>query len=320
MQDEVAVLEAVEDASASPVEELQPGIGRDPQSGRFIRENWVDDSVDTAPTLVQAEAEEVEVAEDLESEVDSSPADVEAVDENADNEPEYGVKTQARIDELTGNFRSTQRLYEQTLAKLDEANAALAAVPEVQEPLKTLEDFGYDGAAFSEYIMGESTKRTESSVRKILQEHDSKRSSNNDATAFQEAESKFAEKHDDYNQKVYGEVDGLRGWEATDVMAREIRLTENGHELAYHLATNPDIATKVARMPERSAVLEMDKIHRKLEAGKTEIKTAKGKVTKAPPPPPKLVGGDAGIKPKGYHDGMSDAQFDAQRRKEIANR
>ena len=168
--------------------------------------------------------------------------------------------------------------------------------------------------------MGESTKRTEASVRKILQEHDLKRGSKEDATAFQEGERKFAEKHADYDQKVYGEVDGLRGWEANDVMAREIRLTENGHELAYHLATNPDIATNIARMPERTAVLEMDKIHRKLESGKAEIKTAKEKVSNAPPPTPGLKGGDAGIKSTGYHEGMSDAKFDAMRRKEIANR
>ena len=321
MNEVLAVLETAEDADASSEEEVQlRQPGRDPKTGQFVPTGYVDDSIDTSPLVVEAEAEEPEPDEEPESEVDSSPTVDDADDENADNEPEYGERTQARIDELTGNFMSTQRLYEETLAELDKAKAALAAVPKVVEPLKTLEDFGYDGAAFSEYILTESAERAKSVVKETLQEYDSTRSSQQNATAFREAEQKFAEKHADYDQKVYGEVDGRRGWEANDVMAREIRLTENGWELAYHLATHPDIASKIMKLPERSAVLEMDKLHRQLESGKAEVRTAKKKVTKAPPPPPSLKGGDAGIKPKGYYEGMSDAEFDAMRRKEIAHR
>jgi len=324
MSEEVADLEQqVEtDASASSEEEVQGALrGRDPHTGRFIPADYVDDSIDTAPAIpVEAEAEEVEVVEEPESEVESSPTDVEAVDENAEDDPDYGVKTQTRIDELVGNYRGEQRINEELRSELAKANEALAAIPEQREPLKTFEDFAFDSEKYSAYIRDEAKKDTETLVRSILREHDADRGAQNGATEFRKAEGKFAEQHTDYNQKVYGEVDGLRGWQATDVMAREIRMTENGHELAYHLANNPDIADKLARMPERQAVLAMDKIHRTLEAGKAEVRAAKGKTSKAPPPTPKVKGGDAGPKPTGYHDGMSDAQFDAMRRKEIANR
>ncbi len=57
MEEAVADLDQQVDADASPVEALSPGIGRDPGTGRFVRENWVDDSIDTSPIPVEAEAD-----------------------------------------------------------------------------------------------------------------------------------------------------------------------------------------------------------------------------------------------------------------------
>jgi hypothetical protein len=42
-------------------------------------------------------------------------------------------------------------------------------------------------------------------------------------------------------------------------------------------------------------------------------------VSDAPPPPPKIPAGDAGLE-KGFEEGMSDAAFAKMRGKQIANR
>ena len=324
MNEEVAVLEPQADADASPEEEVVQlrHQDRDPTTGQFVpnRGGYVDDSIDTAPVLVEAEAEEVEVAEEPESEVDPSPTDDDAVEEIAEDDPPETSRFQSRIDELTGNFRETQRINDDLQRQLAEANERIAAIPEVREPLKTLEDFDYNGAEYSEYIMGESAKRAEDTVNDVLRRDQAKRDAQDQESAFRKAETEFAKTVKDYNQKVYGEVDGRRGWEASDTMAQEIQEASNGHEMAYYLASNPDKASEIFRMPERRQVKEMDRLHLRLKAEASKAVTEKAKVSNAPPPTPKLkTGGDAGIN-RGYHEGMSDADFDKMRRKEIANR
>jgi len=319
MNDEVAVLEPQADADASPNEVLQPGIDRDASTGRFIRSRYVDDSVDTAPEIEEPEGEPVEVEVELESEADPSPADDDAVDEIADDSPVETPGVQSRIDEITGKFRQTERIAQDLQAKLDEANAKLAAIPVKQEPMKTLEDFAFDGAAFTEYVMEESAKRAESTVERVMQKHQAKASAEQSQQGFREREKAFAGEHSDYFDMVYGETNGLRHWSASDAMASEIQILGNGHEIAYHLAKNPDIASEMAALSPRETVIAMDKLSTRI--GNAAKKSAEKVVTKAPPPPPKLkTSGDAGIKQKGYHEGMTDAQFDAMRRKEIANR
>lgn len=317
MIEEVAVLEPQEDADASSEETIQiRQPGRDPKTGQFVPVGYVDDSIDTSPTL-EAEAEE-EPEEEPESEADPSPAVDDADDKSAEVDPDLSPSAQARIDEVIGNYRGEQRKNADLQLQLDEANANRAK-PEV-EPLKTFEDFGFDGPAYSAYIMERSMEAADARVGELLEKHTAKQDVLKQGESFKQAEDEFAKQHPDYHQKVYGEVDGIRTWAASDAMAQEIRLADNGQALAYHLASNPDIADKITAMSPRDTVVAMFKLSGSLREASAKVKAEKDKVTKAPPPPPKLKGGEAEIKTTGYHDGMTDAQFDAKRRKEIANR
>lgn len=297
MQDESAVLEPQEDAS---------------ESSEDNKDTSVDTSIDTSEA--EAEVEEVEVEQEIEAE--SSTADEENVEEKTPD-PEYGEKVKQRIDKLTENFRSSERQSAEKDLEIAELHKKLEAVEPKSEPFKTLEDFEYDNTQYQSYMATEIDKRATSAAEKVARGFQTKVDTESKESAFRIREKEFAADHPDYEKLVYGEVDGQRGWQASEFMARELVLSEMGEELTYHLASNPDIASEIARLPDRETVRRMARLEDQLiaEQAKAKEKT----VSKAPPPTPKIPSGSSGLQ-KGFYEGMSDKDFDKERRKQIANR
>ena len=301
MQDESAVLEPQDDASASA--ELDERFGKSVDTGAEVTEE---------PVEAEAEAEETET--EPESEVDSSPAEEEDLEEKTDPQPgdiEYTARVKERIDELTGKYRELDRASaakDQEIAALRE-QLAQARPPE--EPFKTIEDFDYDQLKWQEYIAGEVTRRAETAAERVAKGVQFDVELQRREQEFADRERKFAE-----TVKDYDEVAKAPSLRISESMATVMKGQENGPELAYYLGNEPEKSARIASLPPEAAGFELGLISAYLAAEKA--KARQKPVTKAPPPPPKIKAGDAGLT-KDPAD-MTDREFRKWREKQIANR
>ena len=267
------------------------------------------ESVDTS---VESASPDTEVdAEVQESEAESTPA-VEADKEKAN-------PFEKRIKQLTDKVRSGKQASDAQLFELRQENerlqTELGSRPETQEPLKTLEDFDFDDAKHREYLDQRTATIAEKAAANAVGKVQTQLESGQVEQGFRARETTFEATVDDYVDVVYGEKDGQRNWAASPEMADELRLSEIGPEMTYHLAKNPELASELSTLSPRETVRRMTLLESNL---KTEMSKKGKSVTEAPDPPPKIPAGDKGLE-KDPSD-MSDAEFAKWRGKQIANR
>ena len=252
----------------------------------------------------KAEAK-AEASEDKEHEADPPPADKEKVEEKP--EP----KLQGRIDKLTRRFRESERETAQVRVENAELQKKLDERPE-PKATKTLEDFEFDDNKYRDYLFSEAESRAEKAAERIARTYQDKTRDEVVDEKYASKEKTFAATVDDFHDSVYAET-----LKISAAMADEIRLSEIGPEMAYHLAKNPEVSSEINALSPRETVRRMTLLEADLKAEKA--KAEKKEVSKAPPPTPGIKAGDAGIE-KGFREGMSDAEFAKLRRKQIANR
>jgi len=296
MQEAVADLEPQTDASESS------------ETG------YVDRSIDTsiAPEPVEAESEVKEVEPEIEA--DSSPAEVEVLEEKADPpdpDAEFGEKVKKRIDEVTGKWRESDRKLTARDLEIEDLRAKLQAVPQpAEEPFKTLADFEYDEGKYQAYMATEIPRRATVATEQAMQGYESQEQAKVIDEKFAESEAEFAKTVEDYKDVVYDP--SLR---ISPAMANVFK-DNAAPELAYFLGNNPDIASDLSALSPEDAGFKMGIQFAELQAAKAAAKPKK--VTKAPPPAPKIKAGDAGMT-KDPAD-MSDSEFRKWREKQIASR
>lgn len=233
--------------------------------------------------LEQTEVDaEVNDSEDQESEAESPPADEENVEEKTN-------PLQERIDKLTKRFRDEERARLEREEEIKQLREQLASKP---KEAKTLADFEYDEGKYQSYLFEEAERRAVEAAERVAKNYEGKARDSELVSKFEAGEQEFSKTVKDYHDKVYGEVNGSRRWVASKVMADEIRSSEMGPEIAYYLASNPDIALDIAKMPERGAVRELALLEVKLKAEKKVEK----KVSEAPPPPTKIKASEPGLR------------------------
>jgi len=271
-----------------------------------VEETYVDKSIDTGALPVK----EPEVVKQPEA-VDAKP---EVIETEKDG---FG----SRIKELTDKVRTVKQesdaqLFEER-AENERLRKELDGRPAVQEAAKTLEDFEFDESKFRSYL----DERTHDIATKAGEAAGSKFQTQANAqqveSGFRSKEAEFEAETKDYSSVVYGEVNGQRSWQASATMADEIRLSDIGPQLGYHLAKNPDLAAEISALSERAAIRRMTQLESSL---KSEMSKKPKTVSDAPPPPPQVKSGDAGLSKNIDDPGLSDAQFAKMRRKQIANR
>lgn len=255
--------DAVTDADAS----VEPGFTP-----------WKEDVGEVEANPTEPEQEETE----LQSEAESSPAvednDEEKTQKAEEAEPKDDKNgVQKRIDDLTRQWRTEQREREALEKEIQELRAKRAE----SEEIKTLADFEYDDAKYQRYLFSEATKRAEAAAERKLKNHDTEVSEQRARQEFAKREQAFTKEVKDYQQVVYRE--DLR---VTDAMKAEIMDSELGPEIAYYLGKNPDVADRIASLPERQSIREMVKLESRIEGEKR--KAAAKKVSEAPPPPSKI--------------------------------
>lgn len=189
-------------------------------------------------------------------------------------------KAQKRIDELTWKAHQREREAEYW------RNLALQAQPQpqkepepVSEKLPSLEEFGYDEAKYQAALIQYATQKAESVVEKRLSQAEQQRAEQQRMGTFAERQREFAKSVPDFEERVLKDPT----LPITAAMRDVIVDSESGPEIAYYLATNRELADRIARLPAHMAALEMGRIEGRLSAQKV---VAKKPVTQAPPPPP----------------------------------
>ena len=252
------------------------------------------------------------VEENVAAEVDAEPKVVEEPEKDG-----FGN----RIKELTDKVRTQKQESDAQLFEIRAENERLQkeleSRPAVSEPLKTLEDFEFDEVKYRAYL----DERTHEIATKAGEAAGSKFQVKANAeqieSGFRRKEAEFEAETKDYSSVVYGEVNGQRSWQASAVMADEIRLSDIGPQLGYHLAKNPDVAAEIAGLSDRAAIRRMTLLESNL---KSEMSKKPKTVSDAPPPPPQVKSGDAGMSKSLDSPDLSDAEFAKMRRNQIANR
>lgn len=203
-----------------------------------------------------------------------------ATDEQA---PKPKPTAKDRIDELTAKRREAEREAEYWKAKALQAPTTPAtapqAAPEEQEPNPQDYEHGELDAGFiRDHATFHATKAFEARLEKLNQE----RSAQAAQTAWQAKEQAALTRLPDYEDKV------SRGqWACSQDMATAIKESDVGPDLAYHLASNPDEARRIAALSPHSQIREIGR----LEAQLTPASRPQAKVvTDAPDPSPALKG------------------------------
>jgi len=252
-----------------------------------------------------AEAPEPAASDELEAsspEIEDSPAE----------ETEQTVKSEEsrRIGELAWKQREAERIAQKATQEAEYWRQQ-AQKPDEVEPDKTLADFDYDEDAFRTHLFDQATKRAEKAAteaaRREIEQDNSQREQQARQQAYLKREQEYAGTLDDYwdvarsdsvivNQDMYNALIG----------------SEHGPAILYYLGKNLDIADSISRLPVAEAAMEIGKIEARLTSQKPAT------VTKAPPPPSQIKGLDPVINKN--PDDMTQAEFNAHRRKVIAQR
>lgn len=266
----------------------------------------------------------------------SEESDDGELDENADGEAASGEQQgkprkkggwQRRIERLE---RENALLREKSLATPQKPQEKPAAKVEAK-PRPKADDFESNEdfvEALADWKLDERDRKTAEKAKKD-QEAEQKSKAEADyhkkAKEFSEKCLEFAEEHDDYDE-VMANVDDIQ---LSETVQDFFLSTENGHELAYELAKDPDELERICLLPEWAAKRALKKIGEKLAVqsdGETAEKPSKEKpvekkevkTSKAPPPikPVKAGGGTRGEKSI-YDDDIPFDEYERQRRKQL---
>jgi hypothetical protein len=99
--------------------------------------------------------------------------------------------------------------------------------------------------------------------------------------AWEARQEDFARLTPDYFDVLHGEQ-----WPCSQAMAEAIRTSDDGAAVAYHLASNPDEARRIARLPQLAQVREIGRLETHLGRGGAPYPT----VSQAPRPPAQIRG------------------------------
>lgn len=216
------------------------------------------------PEVTETETPEVEATET--EEVSSGEPET-TVNEEPEKPKKNGFKE--RISELT-------RQREEAKARADAAEARAELMAQEyglndeteQEPFPKLEDYGFDEQAFQQAVSEYNSRQTEKAVARatLKQEQaqlkESLRKQLNYATeAFKVRANEFAQTTPDYQAKVSDPnfVQSVSVQEA-------VIMNENGPEIAYYLASNPNETAEINQLSPVMAGMRIANIAAKLSA------------------------------------------------------
>lgn len=205
-----------------------------------------------------------------------------------------------RIDELTRNWREAQRQNERLLGMLEQRNQAPQQQQSTASEKKSLKDFNYDEAAYTDHLYTEARKVAEQSAKEAGIKFRAEQEAIQRRAKFDERVAQFAATVADYHDVVTESTPVSEG------MADALLDSDEAGAVMYYLGNNRDVALKLYQMSPAKAGREIQKIEDRLVAERK--KAAEKPVSKAPEPLPKVEGGDPGSSEKDPSQ-MTDAEF-----------
>jgi hypothetical protein len=218
------------------------------------------------------------------NEADPSPA---AAD--ASEKPDKSIEDmQKRVNKVTANWRQTER--EKEYWREQAMRQAPAQQPEpvkAAEPAKfpALADYDYDEAKHTQAVLEFTRAEARREAEAVLKAERDRQNAERRQQTWKQKADEFAKSTPDFNELVSDPTLPI-----TAEMAQAVQDSEIGPELAYHLASNRDVAEQVSRMSGTALALALGRIEGRLIAQKelAARPAAAPQVTKAPPPPPKI--------------------------------
>ncbi len=187
-------------------------------------------------------------------------------------------KFQKRIQKITGRLESENAELRERLAKLEKGGkTAEEETPsaEVKRPVRA--DFK-SNEEYEDALLAWGTDRRllERQQREAVETAKAEAQENYDA--YKEGVDEFVAEHDDWNEVVNQDIPIH-----PDVQYAIFELREAGAAVTYYLGTHPEYAVKLAKMPVRSAVMEVGRLSTKLTPESGSGRPAAG--SGAPPKP-----------------------------------
>ena len=227
-------------------------------------------------------------------------------------------RAQERIEELNGKYRETQRRLEEAEARIaaltkpqeaKEAEPIKAAAPAAGEP--TPVDLNEDGT--DKYPLGEFDPKYLKDLMRFTLEEERKAAAEQEkqaaVIAAQKAEAdalkeswdgKVAtvqERYPDFVEKGQDLVETFSSIDATygEYLSNVLMSLDNGAEVFYYLASNPEEADRIVKSGATKATLALGSLDARFAPEDSPTKVPAKKVSQAPPPPP-VNKGSAGAK------------------------
>jgi hypothetical protein len=247
-------------------------------------------------------------------------------------------RAQERIEELVAERNSLReygkylldQVAEMRKSPIKSEQVSQTVAPQIQEDAApTLEDAEFDPVKHSKMQTEWLNKQVEKRVENALKQFENRQSEVATRQAFEQRAAEFKKVNPDWEVVIANPALPPLAPEAARVVVR----SENGPAITYHLAKNPDLAVRIARMEPISQAAAIGRLEEQLVRSKTDTSNttkepsketkpaAKSavKVTQAPPPPKPVSGGTSVTKQDG--DPMSMEEWvSREREKKISER
>lgn len=284
------------------------------------------DAPQSSAPAQQAEQKETEDSETTETEVEEETEELVEADtkdgaaktgDEANAQPKRKGGIQKRVDKLNKRVTAAQQETEYWKAEaLKNATASKQAPvdqakPESSEGKPKPEAFD----THSEYVEALTDWKTEQKFK----EHDQKLEQSKLLSAQAKANETHAERVKAFAEKTPDFQETLESLEdvPSSPAVREVIITsENGPELLYELAKNPDEAKRIALLGPLAAAREMGKIEARLSSSKTsEQKQDPKKISQAPKPLAPVGGAGKATTPMTLEEAAKSSYADYKKRR-----
>jgi hypothetical protein len=221
------------------------------------------------PATPPAEAK-TEVEKPTEEKPESGKATTEKDPESDDKVRPASRSYERRIDRATKRAALAEARAEAAEREAAEIKAKIAPPPDPNEPkaeqFTDLEEYAKAKADFA-------VKKAESAREAKAKEETQKQEQTRLTEAWEEVADKGQSKYPDFHEKV-GDLKPTTPW------AVAIMETDNGHDVAMHLANHPKEAERIIGLHPRQQFLEIGKLSAKLASAPAPVRTP----SKAPAP------------------------------------
>lgn len=249
-------------------------------------------------SLAQDAGEDLNTAQEGQDTGDDGAAEqTEGEGEQPPAKPKKSV--QERIDEMTRARRDAEREAEYWRAKALEREQPRQqeqqAQPDPNAPPNPA-DFDY-GDADPAYLAAVVDYKVDQKLRAFQERAQAQAQAQTADQQFKAKEADYSKVKPDFQTVVYDSK-----WECTPVMADAIKQADGGPAVAYHLASNPAEARRIAALNPLAQALEIGRIEARLS---TPAAPQPKTVSEAPPPPNGVRGAGGRFKPAPDTDDFS---------------